>query len=101
MELARVVGTVVSSHKAEDMIGLKLSLVENVDPKTMKGMGSYAVAIDAVGANTGEIIFYVTGSSARYTDAGKGKPADAAIVAIVDSVEVEGRQTYGFTENSP
>ena len=71
MELARVVGTVVSSHKAEDMVGLKLSLVENVNPKTMKGLGSYAVAIDDVGANTGEIVFYVTGSSARFTEAGQ------------------------------
>ncbi|OQX29473.1 MAG: ethanolamine utilization protein EutN [Spirochaeta sp. LUC14_002_19_P3] len=94
MELAKVVGTVVSTHKAADMEGLKLLLVEKVDPKTMKGSGGFTVAMDGVGANVGEIVFYVTGSSARYTETTKGKPTDTTIVAIVDSVEVEGRQTY-------
>lgn len=94
MELAKVAGTVVSTHKAQDLLGLKLLLVEKIDPKTMKGGGVYIVALDAVGANTGEIVFYVTGSSARCTAESQGKPTDATIVAIVDSVELEGQQTY-------
>jgi microcompartment protein CcmK/EutM len=94
MVLAQVSGTVVSTHKSEDMTGLKLLMLEKVDPKTMKGVGSYVVALDGVGANVGEIVFYVTGSSARYTNISKGKPTDATIIAIVDSIELEGRAVY-------
>lgn len=99
MVLARVGGTVVSTHKAQDMTGLKLLMLEKVDPRTMAGTGSYIVALDGVGANIGEIVFYVTGSSARYTDESKGKPTDATIVAIVDSVEIDGRITYTKSGN--
>ena len=97
MVLARVTGTVVSSHKAEDMEGLKLLMLEKVDPRSMAGSGSYVVALDGVGANVGEIVFYVTGSSARYTEESKGKPTDATIVAIVDSVDIDGTTTYSKT----
>jgi len=94
MVLARVSGTVVSTHKTEDMTGLKLSVLEKLNPRTMKGTGSYVVALDGVGADEGEIVFYVTGSSARYTETSKGKPTDATVIAIVDSVEIDGKTTY-------
>ncbi len=94
MVLARVRGTVVSTHKSPPLEGLKLLLLEKIDPVTLKGKGDYAVAIDSVGANAGEIVFYVSGSSARMTDATKGKPSDATITAIVDSIEKDGILTY-------
>ncbi len=47
---------------------------EGWTPATMKGKGDFVVAIDAVGANAGEVVFYVTGSSARMTETTKGKP---------------------------
>ncbi len=94
MVLARVSGTVVSSHKHEDLTGLNLLILEKLDPRTMKGLGSYIVALDGVGANVDEIVFYVTGSSARYTDVSKGKPTDATVVAIVDSMELDGSTVY-------
>lgn len=94
MVLARVTGTVVSTQKTEQLQGLKLLLLEKIDPVTLKGKGDYAVAIDSVGANAGEIVFYVTGSSARMTETTKGKPSDATIIAIVDLVEKEGRYLY-------
>ncbi len=94
MVLARVSGTVVSTHKTEDLTGLKLLMLEKLDPRTMKGLGAYVVALDGVGANVDEIVFFVTGSSARYTEISKGKPTDATVVAIVDSVELEGRPVY-------
>jgi microcompartment protein CcmK/EutM len=94
MVLARVKGTVVSTHKAASMEGLRLLLLEKVDPVTLKGKNDFAVAIDGVGANAGEIVFYVTGSSARMTDTTKGKPSDATIIAIVDSIEKDGALTY-------
>jgi microcompartment protein CcmK/EutM len=94
MVLARVTGTVVSTQKTEQLQGLKLLLLEKIDPVTLKGKGDYAVAIDSVGANAGEIVFYVTGSSARMTETTKGKPSDATIIAIVDVVEKEGKYLY-------
>jgi microcompartment protein CcmK/EutM len=94
MLLARVRGTVVATHKPGSMEGLRLLLVEKIDPASLQGKGDYAVAIDAVGANAGEIVFFVTGSSARMTEATKGKPSDATIIAIVDSIERDGAFTY-------
>jgi microcompartment protein CcmK/EutM len=94
MLLARVMGTVVSTHKPESLQGLRLLLLEKIDAVTVKGKGDYVVGIDSVGANAGEIVFFVTGSSARMTDATKGKPSDATIVAIVDVIEKDGVVTY-------
>ncbi len=94
MQLARVRGTVVSTQKAPSMEGLRLLLLERIDAATMKPKGDFVVAIDSVGANAGEIVFYVTGSSARMTDTTKGKPSDATIIAIVDNIENDGRLVY-------
>jgi len=94
MVLARVKGTVVSTHKSEHLGGLTLLLLEKIDPATLKGKNDFVVGIDSVGANAGEIVFYVTGSSARMTDATKGKPSDATIIAIVDQIEKDGAVTY-------
>ena len=94
MVLARVKGTVVSTHKPSSMEGMKLLLLEKIDAVSLKGKGDYVVAIDGVGANAGEIVFYVTGSSARMTEVTKGKPSDATIIAVVDAIEKDGQLTY-------
>jgi microcompartment protein CcmK/EutM len=94
MVLAKVVGTVVSSHKAQKIEGIKFLLLEKIDPVTMKGKGDFVVSMDSVGAGVGEIVFYVSGSSARYTDVTEGRPSDSAIIAIVDYIEKDGVYTY-------
>lgn len=94
MILAKVVGTVVSTHKAQKMEGVKLLLLEKIDPVTMKGKNDFVVAMDGVGAGTGEIVFYVSGSSARFTDVTEGKPTDSTVVAIVDFIEKDGSYTF-------
>lgn len=94
MILARVVGTVVSSHKPPKMAGIPFLLVEKIDPVTMKGKGDYVVAMDAVGAGVNEIVFYASGSSARFTPATDGVPTDCSIIAIVDFIEKNGEFTY-------
>jgi microcompartment protein CcmK/EutM len=93
MLLGRVVGTVVSSNKEEELAGLKLLLVRGADAEG-KATGSLVVAIDAVGAGVGEVVLYASGSSARQTRVTKDRPVDATIMAIVDSIELEGRETY-------
>lgn len=93
MLLGRVVGTVVSTNKEEELAGLKLLLVRGADAEG-KPTGSLVVAIDAVGAGVGEVVLYASGSSARQTRVTKDRPVDATIMAIVDSIELEGRQTY-------
>lgn len=93
MQLARVVGTVVATQKSQRLDGLKLLILQpmNLDGKVGS---SYVVAIDAVGAGPGEVVLYATGSSARQTEATKDRPADAVIMAIVDTVEVNDNVLY-------
>ncbi|OFX58471.1 MAG: ethanolamine utilization protein EutN [Bacteroidetes bacterium GWA2_30_7] len=94
MILAKVVGTVVATQKSQKMEGLKLLLLEKIDPVTMKGKNDFVVSMDSVGAGVGEIVFYVSGSSARFTNTTEGKPTDSAIIAIVDFIEKDGEYTY-------
>lgn len=93
MILGRVVGTVVSTHKDEGMRGFKLLVVQNLQ-LDMRLSSSYVIACDAVGAGIGDVVIVVQGSSARLTEQTKNKPVDAAIICIVDSVEVGGQLIY-------
>ena len=94
MIIARVVGTVVSSQKAQKIEGIKLLLLEKIDPATLEGKNDFVVSMDSVGAGVGEIVFYVSGSSARYTHVTEGRPTDSAVIAIIDSIEKDGSFTY-------
>ncbi len=94
MVLARVVGTVVSTRKEPKIEGIKFLLLEKINPEKVKGTGDYVVAMDSVGANPGEIVFYVAGSSSRMTAVTEGKPSDATITAIVDAIDINGVYVY-------
>lgn len=94
MVLAKVVGTVVSEHKEKRLEGIKFLLLEKIDPATMKGKNDFVVAMDGVGAGPGEIVFFVAGSSSRLTAVTEGKPSDATIIAIVDNIDLHGKQVY-------
>ena len=93
MLLGKVVGTVVSTNKEQELNGLKLLLVRGADVAG-NPTGSLVVAIDAVGAGVGEVVLYASGSSARQTKVTKDRPVDATIMAIVDVIEHDGKQTY-------
>jgi ethanolamine utilization protein EutN len=88
MILARVVGTVVATRKDDRLIGAKLLLVRQVDPRG-KDEPSYMVAVDTVDAGGNDKVLIVTGSSARMASGLKDCPVDAAIVGVIDSVEVK------------
>lgn len=87
MIIGRVIGTVVATRKDERLRGSKLLLVR---PITLKGEdeSNYVVAVDTVGAGFKERVLVVAGSSARMADGQKDRPIDAAIIGIIDSMEV-------------
>ncbi|MCB9208954.1 MAG: EutN/CcmL family microcompartment protein [Ignavibacteriales bacterium] len=86
MDLARVEGTIVSTAKNERLKSRKLLLVNLIEPD-LKPSKNYLVAVDSVGAGTGEIVLVVKGSSARQSADLANVPTDASIVGIVDSIE--------------
>lgn len=94
MILGRVLGTVVSTQKDDNLVGLKLQLVQPVSVRDQQPEGRPFVAVDSVGAGLGDIVMLVTGSSARLTPITRTAPTDATIVAIVDTVEVLGEVVY-------
>ena len=87
MLLAKIVGTVVATRKDPRLISNKLLIVRPVDTKG-KAEGSYLVAVDTVDAGVGETVLIVSGSSARMASGMKDCPIDAAIVGIVDTIDV-------------
>ena len=87
MLLARIVGTVVATRKDPRLVSNKLLLARPVDPKG-KAEGNYLVAIDTVDAGVGETVLIVSGSSARMASGMKDTPVDAAIVGIIDTIDV-------------
>ena len=93
MLMGVVVGTVVSTRKDPELSGLKFLIVKACDFDG-KPTGSSVVAVDSVGAGPGEVVLYASGSSARQTVATQNRPVDATIMAIVDTVEIDGARRY-------
>jgi ethanolamine utilization protein EutN len=93
MQLGKIVGTIVSTQKDEKLLGLKFHVVKFVDFDGNPS-GNFVVAVDAMGAGVGEVVLVAAGSAARLTPQTKDKPVDAVIMAIVDIVEVDGKERY-------
>ncbi len=93
MKLAKVIGTVVSTRKEDNLLTLKMLLLKDLDVD-IQPKSSIVVAADAVGAGLGEVVLYASGSAARQTVQTNQKPVDAVIMAIVDLVEVDGQIRY-------
>ena len=93
MKLGRIVGTVVSTRKDEKIEGLKLYVVRDLS-LDLQAKDSFVVAADTVGAGLGEVVLYATGSSARQTRLTDRRPTDAAVMAIVDQIDIDGRLVY-------
>ena len=88
MKLGRVIGRVVSTHKMECLDGLKLLLVQPVDEEGLN-RGRPIVAFDVVRAGEGDLIFFESGKEAAQANPnGWFNPADAAIIGVVDQVNV-------------
>lgn len=99
MFLAQVIGQVVATKKNEAMTGHKLLvlrplLVDDKDPTKFKPGSNTVVAVDSVGAGEGEVVLFAQGSSARQAEGMKLLPVDAAVIGIVDQVDVLGKSLY-------
>jgi len=87
MFLGKVIGTVWATRKDDQMVGMKLQIVREVD-LDYEEKDRFVVAVDSVGAGVGEIVLVAQGSSARQTALTHNKPVDAVISAIVDKIDV-------------
>ena len=87
MLLAKIVGTVVATRKDPRLVSSTLLVVRPMDPRG-KAEGNYLVAIDTVDAGVGETVLVVSGSSARMAAGLEDCPVDAAIIGIVDEIEI-------------
>ena len=97
MILGKVIGTVWSTKKDENLVGSKLLIVRQLD-LDFQEKSAFLIAVDSVGAGEGEVVLVASGSSARQTVITKNKPVDAVIMAIVDKLDVSTKEM--FTEKS-
>ena len=82
MVVGKVIGSIVSTRKSENLVGNKFMIVEPV-PR-MQGNCRQFVAIDNIGAGIGEYVLVAQGSAARIGCGLDSAPVDAAIVGIID-----------------
>ena len=84
MQLARVIGNVVSTVKNATLEGRKLLVIQALDGD-LRPSGKHLVAVDSVGAGPGELVFWCRGKEASFALEGIEAPTDCTIVGIVDS----------------
>jgi ethanolamine utilization protein EutN len=84
MQLARVIGMVVATVKNDSLEGRKLLVIQSLDAR-LEPQGKPMVALDAIGAGTGELVFWCRGKEASFPFKREDTPTDCTIVGIVDS----------------
>lgn len=87
MLLGKVIGTVWSTRKDENLVGAKFLIVRELE-LDYQSKDNYVIAVDSVGAGVGEVVLVAQGSSARQTSFTNKKPIDAVIMAIVDKLDI-------------
>ena len=87
MQLARVIGDVVASHKDPGFNGTKLLILQPIGADG-KNIGRTLVAVDSVGAGVGETVFFVRGKEASFPFHPTEMAADAGVVGIVDQPQI-------------
>ncbi len=93
MQIAKVLGTVVSTHKTRSLTGVKLIVVQYIDAQG-ELLPKYEVAGDIVGAGVNEWVLVTRGSAARIDSGNENRPLDAMVVGIIDTVTVNNRSLY-------
>ncbi len=87
MNLAKVIGTVWATRKDKNLEGLKMQIIQPINVH-QDNIGDKLIAVDTVGAGSGEIVYYVTAYEAVIPLQNKPALADASIVGIIDKIEV-------------
>jgi ethanolamine utilization protein EutN len=88
MKFGKVIGRVVSTAKVESFEGLKLMLVQPTDEQ-LKPYGDPIVAVDTIQSDIGQAVYYETSREAGMVLETTLNPCDAAIVGIIDSINLE------------
>lgn len=89
MQVGRVVGQIVATRKNSKLEGAKLLLVQPLDAAGQP-RGGAVLAIDSVDAGEGDRVLLVQDGKAAIQALGRGlAPVDAAIVGVIDSVDLE------------
>jgi microcompartment protein CcmK/EutM len=93
MILGKVVGTVVSEKRADQIEAAKYLLIDQCDQQG-RGKNDFLVALDLIGAGYEEIVLLSQGSAARQTTITDNRPMDAIIIGIVDLIDEQGNVVY-------
>lgn len=93
MLIAKVIGTTVATIKNEKLVGSKLLICREAD-QTGNPTGKPYVAVDTVDAGVGDLVLTAHGSSGRQTFMTKDAPVDAVIMAVIDSLQVDGETAF-------
>lgn len=88
MRIGKVIGTLVATKKDEKLIGAKLMITQPLDTN-LNPKGDPIVAVDTVGAGIGELIIFATGTASRIAARKMDAPIDAAIVGIIDEINMD------------
>jgi ethanolamine utilization protein EutN len=99
MFVAKVTGSLVSTQKADSLVGYKLMVVEpyrleSEKRESLATTGRTFIAVDLLGAGQGDFVLITQGSSARLTPETKNMPIDTVIVGIVDKVHIDSLCVY-------
>ncbi|MGI8885140.1 MAG: EutN/CcmL family microcompartment protein [Pyrinomonadaceae bacterium] len=84
MQLARVIGNLVSTIKNETLEGRKFLIVQTLNADLLPN-GKPMIALDAIGAGIGELVFWCRGKEASFPFKRDNTPTDCTIVGIIDS----------------
>ncbi|MBI3160046.1 MAG: EutN/CcmL family microcompartment protein [Chloroflexi bacterium] len=94
MQIARVVGTTISTVKDPRVRGRKLLLCQPTDVTGKEVLGRSFAAVDVVDAGTGDLVLVCHGSAARQTPQTKDAPVDSVVMAVLDSMELDGATVF-------
>ena len=87
MEIGKIVGSITSVSKIDELKPVKLFLVQLVD-SDLKPIEDYIVAIDPIGVGNEDMVILTGGSGSRFTEITEPTHTDASIIARIDNLEV-------------
>ena len=87
MEIGKVVGSITSVSKIDELKPVKLFLVQLFDGN-LKPKEDYVVAIDPIGVGNEDMVIITGGSGSRFTEITEPTHTDASIIARIDNLEV-------------